>query len=236
MIVLLLKILLTVVPVVIAITFHETAHGYVAMLLGDTTAKERGRISLNPLRHIDRVGTILLPGFLIVSQLLTIGHIVFLFGWAKPVPVRAENFADPRRDMALVATAGPLMNFFLAWVGALLFWPAAYLTGVWLDLAKGSLDAFIVINLALGLFNLIPLPPLDGGRIAVGVLPLPLAILWARIERFGFMAVIFLVLILPMLSGSMGHRIDPVGQLAERVIPNAYNLVMRLAFHDPNSG
>ena len=105
---------------ILAITLHEAAHGYAALALGDDTARLAGRLSLNPLRHVDRVGTILLPGFLLVFQLLTIGRVLFMFGWAKPVPVSAWKFRDPRRGMAAVAVAGPAMNFFLAWIGALL--------------------------------------------------------------------------------------------------------------------
>ncbi len=106
------------IPAILAITLHEAAHGYAALALGDDTARQAGRLSLNPLRHVDRVGTILLPGFLLIFQLLTIHRVLFMFGWAKPVPVSAWKFRDPRRGMAIVAVAGPAMNFFLAWVGA----------------------------------------------------------------------------------------------------------------------
>src|SRR5690349_7466045 len=117
----LLQLALAVVPTIIAITLHEAAHGYAALALGDDTARQQGRLSLNPLRHIDRVGTIIIPGILLVSQLLLPPHrISFMFGWAKPVPIAAWRFRDPRRYMAIVAAAGPLMNFFLAWIGALL--------------------------------------------------------------------------------------------------------------------
>ena len=115
-----IQLALAVIPAILAITLHEAAHGYAALALGDDTARRAGRLSLNPLRHVDRVGTILLPGFLLLFQLLTIHRVVFMFGWAKPVPVSAWKFRDPRRGMAVVAVAGPAMNFFLAWVGALL--------------------------------------------------------------------------------------------------------------------
>ena len=118
-----------VVPVILAITLHEAAHGYAALALGDTTARDAGRLSLNPIRHIDRVGTILLPGFLLISQLLVPPHrVFFMFGWAKPVPIGAWKFKDPRRGMALVASAGPLMNFFLAWLAALVIPLTDFLT------------------------------------------------------------------------------------------------------------
>ena len=113
---LIIQLALAVIPAILAITLHEAAHGYAALALGDDTARQAGRLSLNPLRHVDRVGTILLPGFLLISQLLTIGHVAFMFGWAKPVPVAAWRFRNPRRGMALVAAAGPAMNFFLAWL------------------------------------------------------------------------------------------------------------------------
>src|ERR1700676_4269224 len=111
--------LLAIVAVVVAITFHEAAHGYAALALGDTTARDQGRLTLNPLAHIDRMGTMILPGILLITQLLTIHRVAFMFGWAKPVPVSAWKFANPRRGMAIVATAGPAMNFFLVWLTAL---------------------------------------------------------------------------------------------------------------------
>lgn len=233
MIKLILAFVVAAIPVVIAITLHEAAHGYAALALGDDTPKQAGRLSLNPLRHVDRVGTIILPAILIATQLLTIGHVAFLFGWAKPVPIDPSHFPNPRRDMALVASAGPLTNFALAWLGALLFHLTGYLPPEAASLAGDGLDVFIVVNLALGLFNLIPVPPLDGGRIVVGILPLPLAIFWARFERFGLLLLVTLVFILPMLAASTGHRFDPVGDAAGRVIPNAYELVLRLAFDAP---
>jgi Zn-dependent protease len=232
MINLIVQILVAALLVVPSITLHEAAHGYAALALGDDTAKQMGRLSLNPLRHVDRFGTILLPGFLIVSQLLTLGHIEFLFGWAKPVPVDARRFPDPRRDMALVAIAGPAMNFFLAWLGALSLHLASVLPAADVPYLVEGAGAFMTVNLALGLFNLIPLPPLDGGRIMVGVLPLPLAILWARIERFGLLIMVLLLFVLPIASQSMGHRIDPLADGAARVIPNAQNLMLKLAFID----
>ena len=231
---LIIEVLIAATPIIIAITLHEAAHGYAALALGDDTAKQAGRLSLNPLVHIDRYGTIILPGILIVTQLLTLGHISFLFGWAKPVPVDARRFPNPRRDMALVAVAGPMMNFFLAWLAALLFHGLVFLPASAIQIAVAILQVFIISNLAIGLFNLIPLPPLDGGRIAVGILPLPLAILWARLERFGLLLMVTLIFILPMLASSFGKRFDPLGDAAARVIPNAYQMVLRLAFDAPD--
>jgi Zn-dependent protease len=224
-----LQVALAVIPAILAITLHEAAHGYAALALGDDTARQAGRLSLNPLRHVDRVGTILLPGFLLIFQLLTIHRVLFMFGWAKPVPVSAWKFRDPRRGMAIVAIAGPAMNFFLAWVGALLL-PSSE-QGL-LDVMAGQfLSYFILTNLVLGLFNLIPIPPLDGGRIAVGILPLELARRWARLERFGIVMVIVLLLLPHVVPG-----VDPLGDALNTVVPWAINLVLRLAGHDVQGG
>jgi Zn-dependent protease len=224
-----LQLALAVIPAILAITLHEAAHGYAALALGDDTAKLAGRLSLNPLRHVDRVGTILLPGFLLIFQLLTIHRVVFMFGWAKPVPVSAARFRDPRRGMALVAVAGPAMNFFLAWLAALaLHWtdiPAEFGTG---QIAAQFLFYFMLVNVVLGLFNLLPIPPLDGGRIVVGLLPLELARRWARLERVGILVVIVVVFLLPHII----QGFDPFGQALDTVVPWAINLLLRLAGHD----
>jgi Zn-dependent protease len=224
-----LQLALAVVPAILAITLHEAAHGYAALALGDDTAKLAGRLSLNPLRHVDRVGTILLPGFLLIFQLLTIHRVVFMFGWAKPVPVSAARFRDPRRGMALVAVAGPAMNFFLAWVAALLL----HLTDIPAEFGSGQIAAqflfyFMLINVVLGLFNLLPIPPLDGGRIVVGLLPLGLARQWAQLERVGIVLVIAVVFLLPHII----QGFDPFGEALDTVVPWAINLLLRLAGHD----
>jgi Zn-dependent protease len=223
----LLNLALAVLPVVLAITLHEIAHGYAALALGDTTARDAGRLSLNPVRHIDKVGTILVPGFLVISQLLVPPHkIFFMFGWAKPVPVSAWKFRNPRQGMALVAIAGPLMNFFLAWVAALLM-PVPQVPTQATALMQQFLIYFMLSNLVLGLFNLVPIPPLDGGRIAVGILPLPLARIWARLERAGILIVLLVVFILPRLIG-----VDPVGEALNHVLPWAFKTVFWLAGQD----
>jgi len=220
------QLALAVIPAILAITLHEVAHGYMALALGDDTARQAGRLSLNPLRHVDRVGTILLPGFLLIFQLLTIHRVVFMFGWAKPVPVSAWKFRDPRRGMAVVAVAGPAMNFFLAWVGALLL-PTSE-QGLLEGMAGQFLSYFILTNLVLGLFNLLPIPPLDGGRIAVGLLPLELARRWAQVERYGIVLVILVVFLLPHLI----QGFDPFGEALDTVVPWAINLLLRLSGHD----
>jgi Zn-dependent protease len=215
---------LAVIPVVLAITLHEAAHGYAALALGDTTARDAGRLSLNPIRHIDRVGTIILPGFLLISQLLFPPHkVFFMFGWAKPVPIGAWKFKNPRRGMALVASAGPLMNFFLAWVTALVI-PLGEFTTDTQAIIQQFLLYFMLSNLVLGLFNLLPIPPLDGGRIAVGLLPLELAKIWARVEKAGILVVLLVVFILPRLIG-----FDPVGQALGNILPWAFRTLFWLA-------
>jgi Zn-dependent protease len=219
----LIDLALAAIPVILAITLHEAAHGYAALAMGDTTARDAGRLSLNPLRHIDRVGTIILPGFLLISQLLFFGKISFMFGWAKPVPVGAWKFANPRRGMAIVAIAGPAMNFFLAWLAALVI-PLTDVASGMQAIVQQFLIYFMLSNIVLGLFNLLPIPPLDGGRIAVGLLPLQLARIWARLEKAGILIVLLVVFILPRLIG-----IDPVGQALEHVLPWAFRTVFWLA-------
>jgi Zn-dependent protease len=221
-----------IVAAICAITLHEAAHGYAARALGDDTASLAGRLSLNPLRHVDRVGTIILPGFLLISQLLTIGRVAFMFGWAKPVPVNAWRFKYPRQGMALVAAAGPAMNFFLAWLAALALHLTDDLTGTAGDVATGFIGAFILTNLVLGLFNLLPIPPLDGGRIVVGLLPERLALRWAKMERAGILIVLLGVFLLPQGLREFGYNFDPVGQALNHVIPWAADLVLRAAGHE----
>ncbi len=232
----LIDILLIAVPAILAITLHEAAHGYAALALGDDTAKAAGRLSLNPLRHIDRFGTIILPAILVLGQLAAFGRILFLFGWAKPVPVAAWKFRDPRRGMAFVAAAGPAMNFFLAWLGALAFYlPDTDLPRTLAGDGGSGLGQFllyfILFNLALGLFNLLPIPPLDGGRIVVGVLPAPIAVRYARIERLGILVVLVIFFLVPALAQEMGYLFDPVRAILGSVLPALINLVFFLAGH-----
>jgi Zn-dependent protease len=189
-------------PVLVAITFHEAAHGWVAWKLGDATAYERGRVTFNPLRHVDPVGTVLLPAMLLLVRA------PFLFGWAKPVPVNFNRLGNPRRDMILVALAGPGINLALALVSALLWRLAFDVPGGFGEWLARMLQASVIINVILAVFNMIPLPPLDGGRVAVGLLPAPLAAPLARLERVGFLLLIGLILVVPILGREVGLDLD----------------------------
>ena len=224
------EIVLSLLAAIAAIVLHEVAHGYAALALGDDTAKRLGRLTLNPIAHVDRVGTLIVPGVLLVLQSLFGGH--FMFGWAKPVPVAAWRFRDPRRAMMVVAAAGPAMNFFLAWLTALALHlnPGAD-SGLGLLVEKFAFS-FILFNLVLGLFNLLPIPPLDGGRIVVGLLPHRLAAAWAQMERAGILIVLGLLVLLPMLLRDFGYNYDPVMGTLQRVLMWAWDLLPFPEGHD----
>lgn len=223
-------VFLPIIALVIAILLHEIAHGLVALWMGDHTAKVAGRLTLNPLKHIDRFGSIILPLILLVGQLVTIKRVVFLYGWAKPVPVnpmnlRLGNYKNPRRLMAIVALAGPMTNFILALLGGVLIHLATI--GPWPS-ALNFLVYFIEINLILGIFNLIPMPPLDGGRIIVGILPLRLAVWVSQMEKIGLLVILLVLFILPLAFRQIGIVFDPFNEAFGVVMPWAVHVVLVL--------
>ncbi|MCZ6814033.1 MAG: site-2 protease family protein [Alphaproteobacteria bacterium] len=189
-------------PLVLAITLHEAAHGYVALRFGDDTALMAGRVTLNPLKHVDLWGTIIIPGLLIFARA------PFLFGYAKPVPVDFGRLGNPRRDMIWVAGAGPAMNLFLAVISALLIHGVGLLPAPALGWVADYLINSLRINVLLAVFNLLPLPPLDGGRIAVGLLPDSLARPLSRVEPFGIFILIGALFLLPYLGGMLGVELN----------------------------
>lgn len=206
---LLQKIAVWALPVIFAITIHEVAHGWVANRLGDPTARMLGRLTLNPVKHVDPVGTLLVPGIL-----LFLGG--FIFGWAKPVPVTWENLKNPKRDMALVALAGPVSNLLQAFFWALIMKLGLMLSGdvSWLSRPMLYMGvAGITINIILMVLNMLPLPPLDGGRVMAGLLPGPLSWQYSRIEPYGL--VILLVL---LITGILGDLLGPVIHLVQTVL------------------
>ncbi len=206
-----------VIPVLLAVTLHEAAHGFAARHFGDNTAWAMGRVTLNPLKHIDPFGTVLLPAFLLLIRS------PFLFGYAKPVPVNFRALRNPLRDMVWVALAGPGMNIGLALAAALLFHLVLYLPGSVAPWVAQNLENAIVINVVLAVFNMIPLPPLDGGRVAVGLLPHALAKPLQELEPYGMPILIGLIFILPLVGQNIGADLNVISWL----ITNAADPIIR---------
>jgi Zn-dependent protease len=195
------------IPAVIAITFHEASHGYVAHVLGDDTAWRLGRVSFNPLVHIDPFGTVVLPVILLLLRA------PFLFGYAKPVPVNFRALRYPRVGTILVAAAGPGMNLLLAVIAALAFHIVGYVPAPGAQWMAANLRNALILNVILAIFNLLPVPPLDGGRILVAVLPGTLARSLSRFEPYGLLILIGLLFLLPLLGAQLGINLDPLSRL-----------------------
>jgi Zn-dependent protease len=211
------------VPVIVAITFHEAAHGWVAERFGDPTARLLGRVTFNPIKHVDPVGTLLLPGLLLLFKA------PFLFGYAKPVPVNFARLNHPKRDMIWVALAGPGVNIALALGSALalrLVYPPSSEVTDWLS---QNLINSIQINVLLAVFNLLPIPPLDGGRVLTVLLPQPYSLRFARIERYGLVILLGLLFVVPYVAQSLGYAFNPIAYVLLPPVEWVFQLILDLA-------
>ena len=209
-------------PLVIAITFHEAAHGFVAHHFGDNTAWEQGRVSFNPLKHIDPFGTLLLPAILLFS------HSPFLFGYAKPVPVNFRALRHPRMDMVWVALAGPATNIALALIAAAAFHLLPFAPDNSAQWIADNLKNALVINVVLVVFNMLPIPPLDGGRVAVGLLPNFLAVPLSRLEPFGMLILIGFLILLPLAGQQLGLNLDVISAILRTVTGYVIRILLLL--------
>ncbi|MDE2379928.1 site-2 protease family protein [Bradyrhizobium sp.] len=211
-----------VLPLIIAITFHEAAHGFVAHRLGDNTAWQLGRVSFNPLRHIDPFGTLFLPAMLLMA------HSPFLFGYAKPVPVNFRNLNNPKLDMVWVALAGPATNILLALAAALAVHALPFAPAGSAQWIADNLKNAILINAVLAVFNMMPIPPLDGGRVAVGLLPRRLALPLAQLEPFGMLILIGILILLPLAGSQFGLNLDVISAILRTLTGYVIQVVLFL--------
>jgi Zn-dependent protease len=204
--------------IILAITLHEASHGYVAWKLGDDTAYQLGRVTFNPLRHIDPMGTIILPAILV----FTTG---FMFGYAKPVPVNYRRLRQPRRDMVLVAAAGPASNVVIALAAAIGLHLVPDTATMTTAVISQMLSYCIFFNVIIAVFNMIPMPPLDGGRVAVGLLPNPLAYRLARVERYGMIILLIALIGLPLIGRQIGVDLNVVGWILWPIVDSVTGLI-----------